>query len=266
MKYKSIFKLCLLTTFLSVATISCDDWTEMEIHDSQVNGFKEQNPQEYAAYTQNLRAYKATKHAVVYARLDNAPEVSIGEKDFLRALPDSIDIVTMRNADRLSEYDREDMKLVREDYGTKVLYYIDCTAKDKQNTSITSAVEAVRTGTFDGIALGSEGSAVDVSVLKPLVDAASDEYDIETSVLYATGYGKAAPDRLLLAVTPDGTLTDNNGVTRNAIAGAAYGALNMETPLGGIAIYNISADYYDTDIIYKQTRGGIQFLNPASVH
>ena len=72
MKYKSIFKLCLLTTFLSVATISCDDWTEMEIHDSQVNGFKEQNPQEYAAYTQNLRAYKATKHAVVYARLDNA--------------------------------------------------------------------------------------------------------------------------------------------------------------------------------------------------
>lgn len=158
----------------------------------------------------------------------------------------------------------------------------------------------MRTGTFDGIALGSEGSAVDVSVLKPLVDAlgqtpcllvfegtpsllpeaqrslfnyfvldisaASDEYDIETSVLYATGYGKAAPDRLLLAVTPDGTLTDNNGVTRNAIAGAAYGVLNMETPLGGIAIYNISADYYDTDIIYKQTRGGIQFLNPTSVH
>ena len=66
--------------------------------------------------------------------------------------------------------------------------------------------------------------------------------------------------------TPDGTLTDYNGVTRNAIAGAAYGALNMETPLGGIAIYNISADYYDTDIIYKQTRGGIQFLNPASAH
>ena len=98
------------------------------------------------------------------------------------------------------------------------------------------------------------------------ISAASDEYDIETSVLYATGYGKAAPERLLLAVTPDGTLTDYNGVTRNAIAGAAYGALNMDTPLGGIAIYNISADYYDTDIIYKQTRGGIQFLNPASVH
>ena len=99
-----------------------------------------------------------------------------------------------------------------------------------------------------------------------LGDVYKRQYDIETSVFYATGYGKAAPDRLLLAVTPDGTLTDYNGVTRNAIAGAAYGALNMETPLGGIAIYNISTDYYDTDIIYKQTRGGIQFLNPASAH
>ncbi|WP_458409599.1 glycoside hydrolase family 18 [Bacteroides congonensis] len=300
MKYKSIFNLCLLTILLPVVLVSCDDWTEMEIHDSQVNGFKEQNPQEYAAYTQKLHAYKASKHAVVYARLDNAPEVSTSEKDFLRALPDSIDIVTMRNAGRLSEYDREDMKLVRADYGTKVLYYIDCTDKDKLNVSIAAAVEAVRAGTFDGITLGSEASAVDAAVVKSFVDAlgqttcllvfegtpsllpeayrslfnyfvldisdASDEYDIETSVLYATGYGKVAPERLLLAVTPDGTLTDYNGVTRNAIGGAAYSALNMETPLGGIAIYNISADYYDTDIIYKQTRGGIQFLNPASAH
>ena len=98
------------------------------------------------------------------------------------------------------------------------------------------------------------------------ISAASDEYDIETEVRLATGYGNTAAGHLLLAVTPEGTLTDYNGVTRSAIAGAAYSALNMETPLGGIAIYNISDDYYDADIIYKQTRGGIQFLNPASVH
>ena len=90
--------------------------------------------------------------------------------------------------------------------------------------------------------------------------------DIETEVRLATGYGNTAAGHLLLAVTSEGTLTDYNGVTRSAIAGAAYSALNMETPLGGIAIYNISDDYYDADIIYKQTRGGIQFLNPASVH
>ena len=85
MKYKPILNLCLLFVFLLMVPVGCDDWTEMEIHDSEINGFKEQNPEQYAAYTQKLRAYKAAKHALVYARLDNAPEVSSSEKDFLRA-------------------------------------------------------------------------------------------------------------------------------------------------------------------------------------
>ena len=97
MKYKSIFNVCLLTAFLLTATTSCDDWTEMEIHETDVNGAKEQNPEQYSVYTQNIRAYKATKHAVVYARLDNAPDKATSEKYFLRSLPDSIDIVSMRN-------------------------------------------------------------------------------------------------------------------------------------------------------------------------
>ena len=271
----------------------------MEIHETDVNGAKEQNPEQYAVYTQNLRAYKATKHAVVYARLDNAPDKATSEKFFLRSLPDSIDIVSMRNADRLTDFDREDMAMVRADYGTRVLYYVDCTLGDKLNAAIASAVEAVRAGTFDGVTLASS-AAVDAATLKSLTDAlgqtpcllvfegtpsllpeaqrslfsyfvldiseAADDYDIETEVLLPTGYGKTAPGHLLLAVTPEGSLTDYNGVTRSAIAGAAHSALHMETPLGGIAIYNISDDYYDADIIYKQTRGGIQFLNPASVH
>lgn len=299
MKYKSIFNVCLLTAFLLTATTSCDDWTEMEIHETDVNGAKEQNPEQYAVYTQNLRAYKATKHAVVYARLDNAPDKATSEKFFLRSLPDSIDIVSMRNADRLTDFDREDMAMVRADYGTRVLYYVDCTPGDKLNAAIASAAEAVRAGTFDGITLASS-AAVDAATLKSLTDAlgqtpcllvfegtpsllpeaqrslfsyfvldiseAADDYDIETEVRLATGYGNTAAGHLLLAVTPEGTLTDYNGVTRSAIAGAAHSALHMETPLGGIAIYNISDDYYDADIIYKQTRGGIQFLNPASVH
>lgn len=41
MKYKSIFNVCLLTAFLLTATTSCDDWTEMEIHETDVNGAKE---------------------------------------------------------------------------------------------------------------------------------------------------------------------------------------------------------------------------------
>ena len=150
--------------------VSCDDWTEMEIHDSEINGFKEQNPEQYAAYTQKLRAYKAAKHALVYARLDNAPEVSSSEKDFLRALPDSIDLVSMRNAGRLSGFDREDMKLVRTDYGTRVLYYVDASAAEGLNAALSAAIDAVRAGTFDGVTLAS-ASSVDESVVKTLADA-----------------------------------------------------------------------------------------------
>ena len=298
MNYKSIFNLCLLAVFLLLVPVGCDDWTELEIHDSRINGFKEQNPEQYAAYTQKLRAYKASKHALVYARLDNAPEVSSSDKDFLRSLPDSIDIVTMRNANRLSDYDREDMELVRADYGTRVLYYIDASAKEALNNAISAAADAVRKGIFDGITLASS-SSVDASVIKGMTDAlgqtdcllvfegtpsmlpessrslfdyfvldistATDEYDVEVVVRLATDHGKTAADRLLLAVVPGATLTDYNGVTRNSITGAASSALTMG-PLGGIAIFNVSADYYDADIIYKQTRGGIQFLNPASTH
>lgn len=298
MKYQSIFNLCLLTVFLLVVSAGCSDWTDMEIHDSEVKGAKEQNPAQYAAYTQNLRAYKATKHALVYARLDNAPEKSVSEKDFLRALPDSIDIVSMRNADRLSQFDREDMALVRNDYGTRVLYYIDASLTESLNAKIAAAADAVRAGTFDGITLAS-ASAMDAATVKVLTDAlgqnkcllvfegtpsllpessrslfdyfvldvstAVGEYDIEAAVLFATDYGRTSAEHLLLAVLPGRTLTDYGGVTRNSIAGAAHSVLQMG-PLGGVAIYQISADYYDADIIYKQTRGGIQLLNPASAH
>lgn len=296
-----LFRTMLSSVFLLACLAACDDWTEMEVHDFEVNGAAQQNPEQYAAYTQSLRAYKATKHAVVYARFDNAPEVSTSDKDFLRALPDSIDIVTMRNADRLTDYDREDMKLVRTDYGTKVLYYVDATTltADGLNAAISAAAVAVKEGTFDGITLAAS-TAVDAATVKALMDAigqtscllvfegnpslvseaqrsvfnyfvldvseATDEYDIDAIVLHAIDFGKISAEHILLAVTPEGSITDYDGVTRTAISGAAHSALSMEAPLGGIAIYDVSTDYYDADIIYKRTRGGIQLLNPAASH
>lgn len=296
MKYKSIFNLCLLTVFLLVISAGCSDWTDMEIHDSEVKGAKEQNPAQYAAYTQNLRAYKATKHALVYARFDNAPEKSGSEKDFLRALPDSMDIVSMRNADRLSQFDREDMALIRNDYGTRVLYYIDASLAESLNAKITAAADAVRAGTFDGITLAS-ASAVDASVVKALTDAlgqtgcllifegtpslvpeaqrsvfnyyvidastASDDYDLEIVLNHAFSWGVAV-DRFLLGSVHGRTVTDREQTVHTALSRAAYYALHSG-PLAGVGIYNPGTDYYDSEIIYKHTRGLIQQLNPAKV-
>ena len=271
MKYKPILNLCLLSVFLLMVPVSCDDWTEMEIHDSEINGFKEQNPEQYAAYTQKLRAYKAAKHALVYARLDNAPEVSSSEKDFLRALPDSIDLVSMRN--------------------------VDASAAEGLNaalSALSAAIDAVRAGTFDGVTLAS-ASSVDESVVKTLADAleqtdcllifegtpllvseaqrsvfdyyivdvsaAADDYDLEMAINHALNWGVSA-ERLMLGSVHGRTVIDNDKTVHSSLNRAAYFAQNAG-PLAGVGIYDVGTDYYNSDIIYKQTRGLIQQLNPA---
>ncbi|MBD3592505.1 glycoside hydrolase family 18 [Bacteroides sp. GM023] len=292
MKYQSIFNLCLLTVFLLVVSAGCSDWTDMEIHDSEVKEAKEQNPAQYAAYTQNLRAYKATKHALVYARFDNAPETYVSEKNYLRSLPDSVDIVTMCNASRLSDYDREDMKLVRTDYGTRILYEVNADAGEE---AMAAAVIAVKNGEFDGITLTAQTSVNESSIaflhnalgqvdclmifngkvgfvpatFRSLFDyyvteipAEADEFDVETALMYAQSFGIS--DRLLLAVEPQYTITDKTQKTFDAMGWIAAYLHNYVASPGGIAVHNISADYYNTEIIYKQTRGVIQILNPAS--
>ncbi len=287
MKLKYIVLAALALTFAATA---CSDWNEPEARSPQVNSFKERDPQGYAAYTAALRQWKQTPHQVTVAFLDNAPEVSVSERDFLRSLPDSLDFVVMRNASRLSEYDRTDMRLVRNDYGTRVLYRIDCDAATPDGW--TAAASAVKAGEFDGVVLAS-ATAPDAAMVETLATAiggatlmfegspsalpgqivpafshfildataAKDAYDIEMAVRLASLSADAS--RLLLCVNPSGQLTDMGGVTRNAPAGAAVAAKASEPQLGGIAITDIAADYYDADIIYKRTRGAIQILNPA---
>ncbi len=98
----------------AVATFAaCNDWTEMETVDSKVEKPWEQDPALWAEYTAALRAYKQSEHFIVYARLHNSPEKASSEQDFMRCLPDSLDIVTLTNADNFSKFDAEDMDVMR---------------------------------------------------------------------------------------------------------------------------------------------------------
>ena len=72
---------------------ACNDWTEMEAVDNNVKKPWEQDPALWAEYTAALRDYKKSEHFIVYARLHNSPEPAASEKDFMRCLPDSLDIV-----------------------------------------------------------------------------------------------------------------------------------------------------------------------------
>lgn len=93
---------------------ACSDWTETESVENSVRKPWEQDPALWADYTAALRAYKQSEHYLSYARLYNSPAKAASEQDFMRCLPDSLDIVTLTNADNFSAYDAEDMAVMRE--------------------------------------------------------------------------------------------------------------------------------------------------------
>lgn len=103
---------------------SCSDWNEPESVNLDINSAKDQNPELWARYMQILHTYKQSKHYITYARFDNSTDQPVNEGNYLRSLPDSLDIVTLSNPDRISEYDREDILLLQEK-STRVLYLVD---------------------------------------------------------------------------------------------------------------------------------------------
>lgn len=118
---KIIFSILLLAC---AASMACSDWTDTEAVENNVIKPWEQGPELWAQYTASLRAYKQREHFLVIAHFDNAPAIATGEKDFMRGLPDSLDMVLLTNADNFSKYDAEDMPMMREK-GTKVIYRVD---------------------------------------------------------------------------------------------------------------------------------------------
>lgn len=137
---------------------SCSDWTETEGLENSVRKPWEQDPALWADYTAALRAYKQSEHFIVYARLYNSPEKSGSEQDYMRCLPDSLDIVSLTNADNFSSFDREDMAVMREK-GTKVLYHLDYAGRAEEladaaalEACIDRAIALVRAEGLDGFA------------------------------------------------------------------------------------------------------------------
>lgn len=115
-----LLSLC-CSAFLAAA---CSEWTEQETVGLEIDGPKDQNPAQYAAYMKALREYKQSDHIRTYGRLNNAPATSVSEKDFLRSLPDSLDFAAFYNSDDMTQYDIKDIPVVQEK-GTRVLYYVD---------------------------------------------------------------------------------------------------------------------------------------------
>lgn len=179
-----------LLLVIFVLPMACDDWNEPEPVNLDINSAKDQNPELWARYMQVLHNYKQSKHYLAYARFENAPEQSVNEGSYLRSLPDSLDIVTLSNPDKITDYDRKDIPLLQEkstrvlylvDYADKVATLTDVTALDAWLDKVITAVNELKldgfaftghplySGTADELAAHKEKSRLIVSKLSAAV-------------------------------------------------------------------------------------------------
>lgn len=282
---------------------SCSDWTETESIENTVYKPWEQDPALWADYTAALRAYKQSEHYLSYARLHNSPAQAASEQDFMRCLPDSLDIVTLTNADNFSAYDAEDMEVMREK-GTRVLYQVDYAAR-KAEFSGEAALKAYLDGVIASVAangldgysfttdpLDAAATASIVATLSaakaegqllvfegnPLSVAAADRDKLDYVVLDTEKVENTTDVRLQVL-----NATDYAGIAPDRLLLAAeidaplqdadrteYAAVELMArcvvefgPLGGFAAYNIAGDYYHADRNYSTIRQAIQTLNPS---
>lgn len=292
----------LMIALLFPATIcftACD--TDIEPIGQQILTPEQQDPAQYAAYLAALRAYKASEHYVIYASLDNAPAVPVSERAFLRSLPDSLDFVALVNADKLTQFDIEDMPGTQAK-GTKILYCIDYDALsvtmdaaafgkylDQVNDVVaryhfdgvtiryhgqvdaaTAAAAAAFVNKFTGKMLVAEGNPLFIPQENHAAIAyfvlnniqAINTFNLRTQVAYAIQYVGIAPEKIILTAEPTGKLTDDSLVQQPAIYETAKSVIALG-PVAGLGIYHVSDDYFDAYINYRKTKQAIGLLNPA---
>lgn len=282
---------------------SCSDWTETENIESTVRKPWEQDPVLWADYTAALRSYKASEHYLSYARLHNSPSPASSEQDFMRCLPDSLDIVTLTNADNFSAYDVEDMAVMREK-GTKVLYQVDYAARKAEFSGeaalkayLDGAIAAVAANGMDGYSFTADplDAAATATIVATLSAAKGDTQLLvfEGNPLSVAAADRAKLDFVVLDTEKAENTTEVQLQVLNATgyAGIPAGKLLLAAeidaplqdadrteyaavermaqcvveygPLAGFAAYNIAGDYYHADRNYSTIRAAIQTLNPS---
>ncbi|HIY14000.1 MAG TPA: hypothetical protein H9973_01840 [Candidatus Alistipes cottocaccae] len=302
MKQTSIYRLILPVMALLLGA-SCSDWTETENIESTVRKPWEQDPALWADYTAALRSYKASEHYLSYARLHNSPSPASSEQDFMRCLPDSLDIVTLTNADNFSAYDAEDLAAMHEK-GTKVLYQVDYAARKAEfsgeatlKTYLDGVIAAVAANGLDGYSFTADplDAAASAAIVATLSAAKGDGQllVLEGNPLSVAEADRAKLDFVVLDTEKAENTTDVQLQVLNATgyAGIApeklllaaeidaplqdadrteYAAVELMArcvveygPVAGFAAYNIAGDYYHAEMNYQTIRTAIQTLNPS---
>lgn len=111
--------ICLSLAVASFAFTSCSDWTE----DKSVDIIEPVSPG-YEKYLENLKAYKKSDHKYVYATFDNSVKEPFSRGQHVSDIPDSVDVVSMMYPADLADFEIADIKTLKADKGTKVIYKV----------------------------------------------------------------------------------------------------------------------------------------------
>lgn len=126
-----IFKTSIMFAAVALCAISCSKWTEQEPVDFKHVTIEEKNPDLYKKYQEALRAYRASDHKVMIARVDNIAGIPVGRAEHLNSLPDSVDYIVLNNSAAISEIVLSEAAELRKTKAQNTLMAIDFTSLDK---------------------------------------------------------------------------------------------------------------------------------------
>ena len=111
----------------ALSGVSCSEWTENEKIAVKDPVFGESNPELYARYVAELRAWKQSEHQRTIVWFDNSNKQPASRGGFFSDVPDSVDIVALKASGRLTASELEQVASLHEK-GTRVIGAFDCTA------------------------------------------------------------------------------------------------------------------------------------------
>ena len=116
---KNIWALAAALLFATAFT-NCSDWTEVEAEKKVDYGNTETSRPE--SYYQALREWKKTDHSISFGWFSGWGDPAVLTASMLMGLPDSMDMVSLwDNSSNLSQGKIEDLRMVQQKKGTKVL-------------------------------------------------------------------------------------------------------------------------------------------------
>ena len=149
MKRETNIKTLLFLLLPLFIVTGCSKWTEPKAIEVGHSTIDKQNPELYAEYLKNLRTYKATEHKIVLAWFDNLDYDTYSSRgQHLSDIPDSVDIVILKNPRELNEQLLKEKELLLKDKATKTLSF---TGYDQIIRSYTSTGEVSDAGLTDYI-------------------------------------------------------------------------------------------------------------------